>query len=87
MSDTVTNTGPPPKSKRFELVEDFHWVINHSWSLRFAFLAFLLSGAEIALPLITSLQGVPYFPIILGLITGAAFVARLVAQNKAGVDG
>lgn len=79
---------PLPKPKRFTLHDDWEWILSHSWSLRFVFLAFLLSAAEVALPLFTSAAGLPFYPILIGLVTGAAFVARLVAQKHDGVaDG
>jgi hypothetical protein len=65
-----------------KLHDDFEWIVNHSWSLRFIFLAFLLSTAEVALPLMTNLKGLPGYPVVIGLTTGAAFVARLIAQKR-----
>lgn len=61
-----------------------HWqrVLRRAWSVRLMIIAALLSGAEIALPL---LDGV--FPLDRGvfaglsfLATAGAFVARFVAQ-------
>lgn len=74
-----------PKAKRFVLLDEWHWIVSHSWSLRFTFGAFLLSGLEVALPLLTDLQGLPGYPILIGLTTAGAFVARLFAQNHPGV--
>ncbi len=66
------------------LVADWKAILRHAWSIRFLLLAGLLSGAEVALPL---LQGL--LPISPGLFAGlsliavaAAFVARLVAQSS-----
>lgn len=68
------------------IIDDIHWVIAHSWSLRFVFLAFLFSAAEVILPLLSDLQGLPFYPILIGLTTGAAFVTRLIAQKREGAD-
>lgn len=75
----------PLKPARFALVDEWHWVLSRSWSLRFIFLAFLLSAAEVALPLLSSAQGLPFYPILIAATAGAAFVARLVAQKREGV--
>ncbi len=53
------------------------------------FAAFLLSALEVFLPLMvgkTSINPV-VFASVIALVTGAAFVARIIAQKKAGVDG
>lgn len=70
------------------LVANWRRVLRHAWSVRLIVLAGLLSGAEIALPL---LDGV--FPLDRGvfaslsfLATAGAFVARLVAQSTVGDD-
>lgn len=78
---------PPPatKQRRFRLHDDWAWIIERSWSLRFMFLAFLFSAFEVGLPLVSSIQGLPFYPALIGLTTGAAFVSRLVAQKKDGV--
>jgi hypothetical protein len=62
---------------------DWHWIVNHAWSTRFIVLAFLLSGVEVALPYFVDKTPMDprVFAIAVGLVTGAAFVARLVAQD------
>jgi hypothetical protein len=70
------------KVARFRLQTEWKWIIARSWSLRFVFLAFIFSALEVTLPLVSSAQGLPFYPILIGLTTGAAFVARLFAQNK-----
>lgn len=90
MSDTSAAVpavpAPVPVPKRNWLVDDVEWVIAHSWSLRFVFLAFVFSALEVVLPLLTNLHGLPGYPLLIGLCTGCAFVARLVAQKRAGTD-
>jgi hypothetical protein len=69
------------------LHDDWAWIISHAWSVRFMFLAFLLSGVEAGLTIFASKP--PINPIVFAsltaIISGAAFVARLVAQKRAGV--
>jgi hypothetical protein len=88
MTDTST---PQPAAKTNWLVDDVHWVLSHSWSLRFVFGAFVLSALEVGLPLILGSPATPLqsivFAVTIGLTTGAAFVARLIAQKKEGVSG
>lgn len=71
------------------LVAEWRWVLSHSWALRFVFLAFLLSVAEVFLPLALKSPSTPLqafgFAVAISLTTGAAFVARLVAQKRSGV--
>ncbi|EKF43961.1 hypothetical protein NA8A_04095 [Nitratireductor indicus C115] len=58
-------------------------VLRHAWSIRFIVLAALLSGAEVALPLLRE-----FLPLPPGLFAGlsfftvaAAFVSRIIAQK------
>lgn len=72
----------------FRLHEDWKWIVASSWSLRFVYIAFLLSAAEAGLPFFvgkTSINPV-LFALIIAIVTGAAFVARLMAQNKGSID-
>ena len=68
---------------RLKLHDDWHWIVNHAWSMRFTALAFLLSGAEVALPYFADKTPVEpgVFALTIGVVTGAAFVARIVAQE------
>lgn len=65
-----------------KLHDEARWIISHSWSVRFVFIAFLLSAAEVTLPLLTNLQGLPGYPLLIGLTSGGAFVARMIAQKR-----
>lgn len=67
-------------------VANWREVLSRAWSIRLMILAGILSGAEIALPL---MEGV--FPLDRGvfaalsfLATAGAFVARLMAQSNIG---
>ncbi len=66
-----------------KLVANWRAVLRRAWSVRLMLAAGLLSGAEIALPLLDGLLPIPpgLFAALSGLATGAAFVARLLAQK------
>lgn len=59
-------------------------ILKHAWSARLMVLAALLSGVEVALPLIGGLLSIPagIFAALSGLTVAAAFVARFVAQKE-----
>jgi lysozyme len=46
------NFCPQVRQKRYGLVHDWHWIVNHAWSFWLCVLAFLFSVAEAALPYI-----------------------------------
>jgi hypothetical protein len=66
------------------LVAEWWRVLRYAWSIRLLVIAGLLSGAEIALPLIQDLLPIPrgVFAGLSFLATAGAFVARLVAQQS-----
>jgi len=68
---------------RWRLVWNWKAVLKHAWSIRLIVLAGLLSGAEIALPLLREAIDVPagLFAGLSFAATAGAFVARLVAQE------
>lgn len=74
-----------------KLVLNWKRVLRHAWSIRFIVIAGVLSGAEIALPLIREAVAVPagLFAGLSFAATAGAFIARLVAQEtvSGGVDG
>lgn len=67
---------------RKHIIEDWHWVLNHSWSVRLLALAFILSAAEVIMPLFTDYRHPVLYAIAMGVVTGGAFVARFIVQNK-----
>jgi hypothetical protein len=72
---------------RKHIVEDWHWVVNHSWSVRLIMLAFVLSAAEAIMPLLSDYAPHPIvYGVVTGLVTAGAFVARLLAQKKIDAD-
>ena len=68
---------------RWKLVWNWREILRYAWSIRLLIVAGLLSGAEVALPLLDGLLPVPkgVFAGLSFLATGGAFVARLVAQE------
>lgn len=70
--------------KRWTLVSNWKRVLKHAWSIRLIIVAGVLSGAEIALPLLDGLLPVPkgVFAGLSFAATAGAFVARLVAQES-----
>lgn len=66
------------------LVSNWRRVLRHAWSVRLIILAGVLSGAEIALPLVRDLVDVPrgLFAGLSFAATAGAFIARLVAQQS-----
>lgn len=72
-----------PTTPRWRLVDDWYWIVNHAWSMRLMVLAFILSGAEVGVQVFASKhEGDPLFAALVALLTGAAFVARLFAQDR-----
>lgn len=66
-----------------KLVPNWRRVLSRAWSIRLILLAFLLTVAEVALPLLDGLLPIPpgTFALLSGLATAGAFCARLVAQK------
>ena len=67
--------------RRFKLYDNWREIVRRSWSLRFIILAGVLSGCEVALPLIGDQFSQGTFAALSFAFVCAAFVARLVAQK------
>ncbi|PYE89566.1 hypothetical protein [Phyllobacterium leguminum] len=67
-----------------KLAPDWKRVLRRAWSVRLILLAGILSGVEVALPLIGDAHPIPtgVFAGVSLLVTAAAFVARIVAQKE-----
>lgn len=65
------------------LVKNWRDVLRRAWSVRLLIVAGLLSGLEVALPLIDGLYEIPrgVFAALSGLTVAGAFVARFIAQK------
>jgi hypothetical protein len=66
------------------LMPNWRAVLRYAWSVRLMLLAGLLSGAEVALPYLDGLVPIPpgVFAALTFITVGAAWVARLVAQQN-----
>ncbi|QKV18706.1 hypothetical protein [Oricola thermophila] len=66
------------------LLNDWRRVLRRAWSIRLIVIAGVLSGAEVALPLVGKAVAIPpgVFAAASGIVTAAAFVARLLAQKE-----
>lgn len=64
-------------------VPEWRRVLRRAWSIRLMIAAGILSGAEVAMPLLHGVVALPpgMFAALSGLATAGAFVARLVAQK------
>lgn len=65
-------------------VPEWRRVLRRAWSIRLMIVAGVLSGAEVAMPLLEGVIDLPggLFASLSGLATAGAFVARLVAQKE-----
>jgi hypothetical protein len=71
---------------RKHIIDDWHWVVNHSWSVRLMMLAFVLSAAETTMPLLSDYAPHPVvYGVLTGLVTAGAFIARFLVQEQADV--
>lgn len=66
-----------------KLTDNWRAVLRKAWSVRLMLLAGLLSGLEVALPLLEGWLPVPAgtFAALSGITTAGAFYARFVAQK------
>ena len=63
------------------LYDNWRQIVRRAWSIRLMLLAGVLSAVEVALPFFDGDIPRGTFAALSGLATGAAFVARLVAQR------
>ncbi|PRD42191.1 hypothetical protein C5748_17145 [Phyllobacterium phragmitis] len=65
------------------LVKNWRDVLRRAYSIRLMIIAAILSGVEVALPLLDGLLPIPpgVFAALSGLTVAAAFVARVCAQK------
>lgn len=69
------------KMNRF-LKEDWKNILHKAWSIRLMLIAGLLSGIEVVFPLFVDAFPRGLFAALSVLFTGAAFVARILAQRN-----
>jgi hypothetical protein len=56
-------------------------ILKRAWSVRLLALAFVLTAAEVVLPLFADEMPRGTFAVLTGLAVGGAFVARITAQK------
>jgi hypothetical protein len=66
------------------LADDWKWIVTRSWSVRFIALAFVLTALETILPFFMDNPPISrfWFAVLVAFTAAAAFVARLVAQDR-----
>lgn len=64
------------------LIPDWRRVLARAWSVRLMILAAILSGIEVVLPFVEPYGPRGIFAAASGIVTGAAFMARLIAQRN-----
>ena len=69
---------------RLKLIDEWHKVLLHSWSVRLMYVVAGLSFLESVLPWLDGILPIPHwlFNIIVGLVSLAAAYARVVYQEK-----
>ena len=69
---------------KLQLVPEWGQVLRRAWSIRLIVVAGILSGCEIALPIIDQVVTIPrgIFAALSGLVTCGALISRLVAQEN-----
>lgn len=72
-----------PGSFHFRLAANWKTILRRAWSVRLILLAGLLSGLEVALPLVRDVIEMPagIFAALSLLTVSGAFIARLIAQK------
>ena len=71
-----------------KLLPNWRDVLHKAWSIKFMLLAAFLSGIEVVMSILQPSNTLPpgVFAALAGVVTSAALVARLLAQNEAGHD-
>jgi len=71
-----------------KLLPNWRDVLHKAWSIKFMLLAAFMSGIEVVMSILQPSNTLPpgVFAALAGVVTSAALVARLLAQNEAGHD-
>ena len=69
-------------SLRNRLIDDWHFVLKRSWSVRFMALSCLFEGLNAVLPRYETFFSFSAFSVLTFACTVAALAARFVAQSK-----
>lgn len=65
------------------LLSNWRAVLSRAWSVRLIIIAALLSGVEVALPMLEGILAVPagVFAALSGVVAASALLSRVVAQE------
>lgn len=68
-----------------KLLPNWRDVLAKAWSIKFMVLAAIMSGVEVVMSILQPSNTLPpgVFAALAGVVTSAALVARLLAQNEA----
>lgn len=68
-----------------KLLPNWREVFRKAWSIKFMLLAAAMSGGEVVMQILQPSNSLPpgVFAALAGVVTSAALVARLLAQNEA----
>lgn len=71
-----------------KLLPNWRDVLHKAWSIKFMLLAAFMSWIEVVMSILQPSNTLPpgVFAALAGVVTSAALVARLLAQNEAGHD-
>jgi len=72
------------RPRKPKLVDNWKHILRNAWSVRLMVIAAVLSGLEVALPFLPDYVFIPHgiFAAFSGVLTAAAFAARLLAQRS-----
>ncbi len=65
------------------LLPDWRTLVRRAWSIRLMALAFVFTSTEVMLPFFSDAIPPRLFAVLSGVAVAGAFVARLMAQQKA----
>jgi hypothetical protein len=69
------------------LLDDWKWIVRKAWSFRLMLLVAVLSGIEVALPIVGDKLPQTLFAGLTFVVTVAALIARLLVQRREAEEG
>jgi hypothetical protein len=76
--------GNPMALPKFNIHDEWRWIVGHSWSFRLLIAAATLSGAQAALPLFMDHPPLPrkIFAVVVFLIVSLAMILNLIVAER-----
>lgn len=70
------------------LHDNWKAILRHAWTVRLLVIAGVLSGLEVALPVVADYLPFPPYvvAVLLFIVVVAAFIARFIAQKELGAE-